>query len=187
MCRERDGKEMLNWEKIRSWCINIYFGFIPKVEPFLRSQVNVSGCRQIIDLLAGPETWGHNRQSLLLMLQISKWCQPPLENIRFFGVFFFLVVWCLFVAQACDWQERYMLLESISAAVSKKSQQRLAFGCQLKEDTNYWYSARIWKLRCGCSAAWRTDNSVFPFPTVVSGVSAKLFQSWPNSCAGHVG
>lgn len=30
-----------------------------------------------------------------------------------------------------------MLRMSISAAVSKKSQQRLTLGCQLKEDTNY--------------------------------------------------
>lgn len=36
-------------------------------------------------------------------------------------------------------------------------------------------------------AAWRTDDSVCPFLTVASGVSAELFQSWPNSCAGHVG
>lgn len=64
------------------------------------------------------------------------------------NIYFFHSVWCLFVAQACDWQERYLLWKSISAAVSMKSQQRLAFGCQLKEDTNYWYSASIWKRRC---------------------------------------
>lgn len=123
---------MLNWEKICSWCINIYFGFIPKVEILLRSQVNVSGCRQIIDLLAGPETWGQSRHSLLRMLQISEWCQPPPVKYIYIYLFIYLFFffWYLFVAQACDWQER--LLKSISAAVSKKSQQCLAFGCQLK-------------------------------------------------------
>lgn len=149
---------MLNWEKICSWCINIYFWLIPKVTTLLTSQVNVSGWRQIIDLLAGSETWGQSSHPLFLMLQISKCCQPPCK-ICFF-------VCCLFVAQTRDRQARYMLLKSISAAVSRKSQQRLAFGCQLKEDTNCWYSACIWKLRCFmwlfCSPMDRRVRLPFP-------------------------
>lgn len=78
---------------------------------------------------------------------------------------FFLFAPCLLREPVTD-RKKYMLLVTISAAVPKKSQQHLTVGCQLKEDTNYWYSACICKLRSFmCPSGRLTDRRLrLPFP-----------------------
>lgn len=152
----------------------MYF-LLPKVNA-LCSQVNnrYTVCTSIIDLLAGTEAWGQSCHSFITTAANILGLSASLLN-----TFLFVCLFLVLCTRPLADEKRHMLWMLISAAVSKKSQQRLTFGCQLKEDTNYRYSACIWKLRCFMWPCVRSvdgwiDDSVCPFLTVASGVSAEL-------------
>lgn len=140
-------------------CQWIYMYFLlPKVNT-LCSQANKrwTVCTWIIDLLAGTEAWGQSCHSFvttaanILGLSASLW-----------NSFLFVCLFLVLCMRPLTDEKRHMLWMFIS----KKSQQRLTFGCQLKEDTNYRYSACIWKLRCFmCPFCGLVDRRLcLPFP-----------------------
>lgn len=101
-----------------------------------------------MDLLAGSEASGQSCYSFITTAANILGLSAILLNRFLFCFFFCACVRALFrscsLNEACARRKRYMFVR-FSAAVSKKSQQRLTFGCQLKEDTNYRHSARILK------------------------------------------
>lgn len=150
----------------------------PRSKPYAHKPTQMYHCIWITDLPSKEVQgdWdmfylGCHRSKLSPFIDTAANILGPSTSFWFF--FFCYSVWGCWLTRTTY----SMLWMSVSAAVSKESQQHLTCGCQLKEDTNY--LACIWKLRCcmwPCvhSVAWWIDDSVCPFLTVASRVSGEL-------------